>query len=177
MKGIMFKLVAIMLVNVLACNKKIFSDDAFSLTRTVNNSNKLRLNGYYYLGDGEQIYDSYFFYSNGILLNLGGSSKSNIYDFDSLENIIKRSINGNETVKEYWGQYEINGNEIKFERYYPSSGGPKPAYIRIGKIHNDTTFTITQSMRSNGQSVSAENEVYHFRPFSPKPDSTNNFIK
>lgn len=166
---------------VLICSKflscsKIYLDDKFTLDRKNNSSKKLKLNGYYYLAEDRQIYDSYFFYQNGVLLNLGGSSNSNKSDFKNFENVVnaQKEINN---VKEYWGLYEIVGDEIRFERYYPSSGGPKPAYIRSGKILNDTTFIITQSMRSDGSGVQSKNETYNFRKFSPKPDSTNNFIK
>ena len=61
--------------------------------------------------------------------------------------------------------------------WYSPSGGGTPAYVREGKILNDTTFHITTSYRSNGSERHEKDEVYHFRQFYPKPDSTNNFIK
>lgn len=79
--------------------------------------------------------------------------------------------------KDYWGIFNIKNDSIVFERWYPSSGGPFPAYLRSGKILNDTTFVITKSFRSKiGNEEQQLNETYHFRKFSPKPDSTNIFV-
>jgi len=53
------------------------------------------------------------------------------------------------------------------------------AYTKSGKILNDTTFVLTSVERS-GKPWTKEEELYrkkyHFRKFSPKPDSTNRFI-
>jgi len=53
---------------------------------------------------------------------------------------------------------------------YPHRGN-----VREGIILNDTTFQITKY--TSGSNVSERNEVYHFREFHPKPDSTNKYIK
>jgi hypothetical protein len=79
-----------------------------------------------------------------------------------------------------WGVFQVNGANIKFERWYPSSGGPLKAYISSGEILNDTTFLITESYRmqkGNKTELKDRNETYYFREFSPKSDSTNKFIK
>jgi hypothetical protein len=91
-------------------------------------------------------------------------------------------IMGN-AYKEYqvmWGVFLIENNSIRFEHWYPSSGGPLKAYVRSGTILNDTTFQITKSYRNkNGEKaeVTSRNEVYHFKQFSPKPDSTNKYVQ
>ena len=70
----------------------------------------------------------------------------------------------------------IEDNNIKFDRWYPSER-PYQAFVREGVILNDTTFHITKSYRSNGNTEArVRDEIYHFRKFSPKPDSTNRFI-
>jgi hypothetical protein len=79
-------------------------------------------------------------------------------------------------MKDCWGVFNIKDNIIKFERWYPGQGAKK-AYVREGIILNDTTFHITKSYRSNGSELKDADEVYHFRKFSPKPDSTNVFVK
>jgi len=163
------------------CNiyAQILKDDKLSLIKQVYAGTQLRIDGYYYLMDksSNTIIATYLFYNNGILLHGGGWPYSN--QFEGLNNNFCSEI-WSKVIKEYkdnWGLFAIEGNKIVFERWYPSSGGPYPAYIRSGEILNDTTFIITQSMRSNGKEVSEENEVYHFKQFSPKPDSTNNFVK
>ena len=64
-----------------------------------------------------------------------------------------------------------------FEKWYPNSPGQPKVYIREGKILNDTTFHITASYRPDGSERREKDEIYHFKQFSPKPDSTNNFVK
>lgn len=157
--------------------EKIERDDKFALTKQAYFGYQLKINGYYYQKAEGKYYTIYFFYEDGILLYGGGN-------FNYQELIDKEKDYNNETwlravkkYKDFWGVYYIESNSIAFERWYPSSGGPYPAYIRSGEILNDTTFVITKSIRSNGKEEQQLNEVYHFKEFSPKPDSTNNFIK
>jgi hypothetical protein len=61
-----------------------------------------------------------------------------------------------------------------------SSGGQRLVYTNIGVILNDTTFQLTESYRlKKGEKTEYQilDEIYHFRQYSPKPDSTNDFIK
>lgn len=147
------------------------SDDKFSLTKRTYIGNELRTDGFYcHIGQNMNghLYSYYFFYKNGIIRYGGGSNDSLFY-----ANVGWVSA----SYKNNWGIFNINGNQIKFEKWEPSSGGPFPAYLRTGEILNDTTFKITQLQRSDGTNVSTVNDVYHFKKFSPKPDSTNNFIQ
>ena len=52
-----------------------------------------------------------------------------------------------------------------------------PVYLDKGEIQNDSTFLITKSIRSKTGEEKELNEIYHFKQFSPKPDSTNVFVK
>ena len=82
-------------------------------------------------------------------------------------------------IKFFWGVFNIKNNQILYERWCPSEP-PYRTYVREGNIINDTTFVITKLYRMvNGKKTeeSELNEVYHFKQFSPKPDSTNKFIK
>ena len=158
------------------CCSFLCDDDELSLPLIPYTGNELRIDGYYYqIGDdGKGFYDVYFFYKNGIILNLGGGQNS-LYELDEYVERCKQ----NKYVyssKIGWGIFVIEGNNIKFERWYPKEK-PYYAYVREGIILNDTTFHITKSYRSNGTNYSPEDEIYYFRKFSPKPDSTNNFIK
>jgi hypothetical protein len=166
------KVLALILVmlNVSACDYLISNDDVLSLDRQNYHGNELLLNGIFYeesSNDKDIYYQRYAFYKNGIIRDLLSST-----DKDS-----KQFPDGNHKTE--WGVFQIIGNEIKFERWYPSSGGPLHAYIRSGIILNDTTFLITESYRMQKgikTEVKKKNETYHFRKFSPKPDSTNRFI-
>ena len=161
------KIITILCMPTLLCCCK---DDELSLSRVPYTGNELRIDGYYYNNIGSL--NVHFFYRNGIVRYGGGGYK----DFEEFEKCVRNSnIPGNSITD--WGVFLINSSDIKFERWYSSSGGGAPAYIREGKILNDTSFHITVSYRSNGSERREIDELYHFREFSPKPDSTNNFIK
>ena len=114
---------------------------------------------------------------NGVVLY--GSSFNNIKLEDKENSYMDGSFYGNiEETKYYWGQFIVKENNIKFERWYPSSGGPLRTYVREGTILNDTTFHITESYHlqdGEKQDIDEEDETYHFKSLSPKPDSTNEY--
>lgn len=157
-----------MVFNLLNCEKE--KDDKLNLVQQDFNGDQLRIDGFYYTEkesyDGI-IYSRYALYKNGIIRYLGAP-----LDIDKIFN------SGN--YKTDWGIFNIENNNIQFERWYPSSGGPLETYVRAGIILNDTTFHITESYRLlNGEKTQyrLKDEIYHFKQFSPKPDSTNQFIE
>lgn len=153
-------------------------DDELSIVRKSYDGNQLRIDGYYYrVGFKGEINDGYFFFRNGVLISTGGITLS-LDDMDNM--MIKNYIDGKRYRKRKidWGVFVVKGDSIYFERWYPH--GPNMAYVRSGKIINDSTFHIKKSFRLvNGleTEIRERDEIYYFRVFSPKPDSTNNFIK
>lgn len=161
-----------------SCSKQFFpDDDVLSNSRKDYTGDNLKTEGYFYRINHEgKIFDGYFFYRNGIILSLGGLSYSQI-GFDMY--IETEVLNGDMSsrIKSAWGVFNIEDDNLLFERWHP--GRPFKTYCRIGKILNDTTFHITESYRmQNGQKteIRERDEIYHFRQFSPKPDSTNSFV-
>ena len=166
--------------------EKLITYKGFVLTQTPYTDNELRIDGYYHTtfrGYSNEL-NSYVdfisvccFYRNGILLDMGGAALS----LEEADEYIRKSyIEGSPNPKHdwfRWGLFVINNQTIKFERYYPSDDITRWTYIREGKILNDTTFHITVSYRSDGKERRNMDEIYHFRQFYPKPDSTNTFIK
>ncbi|GIV26481.1 MAG: hypothetical protein KatS3mg027_0295 [Bacteroidia bacterium] len=155
----------------------MIKDDELTLTRTNYTSNQLRIDGYYYQKLNNNFFSIYCFYRNGVLLATGGVFSS-IQDMDKY--LYDEFINRQEykNYKSNWGGFLIQGNSMKFERWYPSDP-PLKAYVRAGTILNDTTFIITEVYRMKDGSkteVQTLNEIYHFKSFKPKPDSTNKFI-
>jgi hypothetical protein len=75
-----------------------------------------------------------------------------------------------------WGVFLIKGNNIECEVWSTSVGGGLPVGRGEGIILNDTTFCIVKSINIRDGKEFPHNDIYHFRKFSPKPDSTNNFI-
>ena len=154
-------------------------DDKLSLEKRPFDGRQLRIDGYYYtswnVGEKER-YDTYFLYRNGVLLN--GASFLKEDKLKKEQEFKDGTYHKRSDVKYTWGVFDIVGDSIVFERWYPSEK-PHRAYIRAGKILNDTTFIITESYRmrfDRKTSHREREEVYHFRELSPKPDSTNRFV-
>jgi hypothetical protein len=158
----------------------LFQDDELSLSRQDYTGNQLRVDGYYYFdyaNSSLEYVSIYFFYRNGIVLS-GGSRL--LSELPVLEESYRDGTfyNHVKSIKFVWGVHQIEGSNIKIEQWFPSEK-PYRAYVREGVILNDTTFRITQRYRNqNGKKteVESENEVYHFKEFSPNPDSTNSFV-
>ena len=173
-------MIAVSLVMFGNCKKgdSLLNHDELSIPRQNYSGNELRVDGYYYTEANGSLFSPSFFYRNGVFLDAGGSFK----DYFEMDSYIVKEFISSTKYKSYrvlWGVFLIEGNSVKFEHWYPSSGGPMKAYVREGLILNDTTFHITKSYRNqNGEKteVDTENEIYYFRAFSPKPDSTNGFI-
>lgn len=171
--------VLFILINTMNACSKIWTDDNLSLPKMVYDGKELRVDGYYYF-DYENIESYrtiYFLFANGVILY---GSTFPLSELQKQENAYTEPgwQFPNQRPKYYWGLFEIEGDNIRFERWYPSEP-PLKAYVRAGKILDDTTFVITESYRMQGgrkTEIREENQVYHFKPFSPKPDSTNVFI-
>lgn len=164
-----------------------------------NNLKEIKSSGYYYLltdrdmgyGYNTKIYDCFMIFQNGIYYNVmhGGYNpklkKDSILakiDLD-IESVIKNQ-NIYTNTRPNWGIFKIGNSEIKIERWtFSSGGGTYPRQEVFGKILNDTTVNFYEQDRNSptqyGKNKKKEkiDETYHFRQFSPKPDSTNKFIK
>lgn len=159
--------------------------------------NNLKMNGYYYIFKdkeegrklNEKKYNTFFLYKNGIYFDSNGLSSFSftISRLDSLDLIVKKNVENLENYEQLqyqWGVFDVIGSDIVIERWVTASGGGTyPTRILKGVIKNDTTIhfhTLIGAHPVNYKSkkkVLEIDETYHFRQFSPKPDSTNNFIK
>lgn len=171
-------LLSLVMVN---CKKSgLFQDDELSLSKQDYTGNQIRIDGYYYFNYSNNSIDylsTFILYQNGIIL-YGGSRL--LSELPELEKSYKDGTfyNNVKSIKFAWGVYKIEGSKITFEGWYGER--PYRVFGQEGLILNDTTFRITQSYRmKNGKKteVESKNEVYHFKSFSPKPDSTNSFVK
>ena len=171
------KTLIISLICMLTTNCDYSSEnDKFTLQRENFSGNQLRVDGYYYQEYGNPPYRSPFFlFKNGVVFDPGGGYYVSEYKKWELRILDKKDMNA-QISELWWGQFVVNDSIIKFEKYYPGDG-PLWSYIKEGVIINDTTFHITKSYRSNGSELKERDEMYHFRKFSPKPDSTNVFVK
>ena len=156
----------------------IKDDDELSIQQTPYTGNQLRIDGYFYDEYAENSYRSaLFLYENGIVLDGGGFPVTKLEQIER-DFTTEAWIAEIRAHKEGWGVFLIEGSTIKFERWYPSEP-PLKAYVREGEVLNDTTFVIARSYRVVGgqqMEVRERDETYHFKEFSPKPDSTNGFV-
>jgi hypothetical protein len=159
----------------------------------------LKTEGYYYLysnysnstGYKADLFDCFILYKNGIYYNVSKGS----YDtkLNISENLKKLDTNINYHVTKQqdflsqrpnWGVFHIIGSEIEIESWvFSSGGGDYPTRILKGEIKNDSTIHFHTKLESvplqanRKKKTFSIDETYHFRQFSPKPDSTNKFIK
>jgi hypothetical protein len=146
-----------------------------------NTTQKLNLNGYFYLKKSSPFENSnnvYFLYENGIILYVGSLSSN---DETTITNYINNEILKYNTIyktKYYWGLYNISENNITIERWQPGSAGERLKTVKSkGEVVNKNSFKLTSSYSNYTKKNYQFEEIYEFRAFSPKPDSTNNFIK
>lgn len=131
------------------------------------------------------------FFTETVYYRVGSGSYNP--DLGISENLAISDSNINRRImreKEYintqigWGVFNVTGSEIVIERWVTASGGGTyPTQMLKGVIKNDTTIHFHTLIGvhpvnyNSKKKVLTIDETYHFRQFSPKPDSTNNFIK
>ncbi|MDR2914049.1 MAG: hypothetical protein LBV74_04340 [Tannerella sp.] len=164
-----------------SCGRDENNDDKLSLAKIAYNGNELRIDGYYcnyYYVDGKSDprgITPFFLYKNGVIFGYVGSRVDRI---DELEESFRNGEYVKTAEKYQWGVFQIEGSKIKYEKW-ATSEGPYRAFTYEGTILNDTTFVINKSYRAKdaGKKDPSEHHwEFHFKQFSPKPDSTNRFI-
>ena len=161
---IIIKIITVLMLSlcILGCRKPY---EELFLQRMDYTGNELRTDGYYYYQNENRIV-VYFLFRNGIFRSCG--SPPSIKDFENRDN----PCSGN-TSKIGWGVFIVEKDIIKYEVWNGSPGFETlPTIISEGKILNDTTFHITLSYHQDGSDRRERNDIYHFRQFISKPDST-----
>ena len=166
-------LIFIIALLILCCDAYRYSRDPISLDQ-VNYDGTLKTDGYYYYDNIRNDNSSYlrtiFLYRNGVFLD-GSSYADNLQEIDQwYENPLNYSSTY-ETAFD-WGLFKVSGSEIVVEKWIGSGGGPYPTKSYVGEVINDSTLIIEDGFESTGIL-----DTFHFRKFSPKPDSTNMFIE
>ena len=148
-----------------------FSDEKLTIQRKDYSGDELKTGGYY----TNNYYDyGTFLYRNGIVMKIPGKENNYAEDRFLDEDLIKHV----KRYKDYWAVFEINNDNIIIQGWGPGDGSLTnglPVITQYGKILNDTTFVLTK--HEKGGKTTDINHVYSFHEFSPKPDSTNHFIK
>ena len=156
-----------------SCNI-LHPDEKLTLQRKDYAGNELRIDGYYYyFVQGVDRTVVRFLYKNGIVLWGGTYGITNINEVESemlgLYSTVRK-------MKESWGVFLVEDDKIQYETWAEAPDGVCLATRKyFGYIENDTTIHITESYYSGRNET--RNEIWHFKQFDNKPDSTNKFIK
>lgn len=148
--------------------------ESFYLAKQPYQGNNLKLNGYYYSLDNNYV-ELFFLYKNGVIYRGGSGTvqKENIANNKIKD--ITQYFYSNTKSKTNWGVFRVSNNNIEYDMRYPRADAP--VYRRKGIILNDSTFIIKSYSKPDGKEYHSLDITYHFKQFSPKPDSTNDFIK
>lgn len=173
--NIIYLFILILSISIISCSDD--SDKELTLQKAPYYGSELKIDGFFYHQREEtDRYHIIFFYSNGVLLYGYDQKEDNL---SNVEDLIKNGIYHDASDTHHlWGIFEINNDNLIFERWTPSPwpSNPQPAKYYC-KIINDTTFKIYSSEMSYEGNPDVENDTYKFRKFDNKPDSTNNFIR
>jgi len=151
---------------------------ALSMSKTPYTGNELRIDGYYYSGitPADDIGIAVF-YRDGVCIHMYTRPKGQ----DTLDFIQNDILLDNDLMSRLWstptniGVFHINASSIEFETW--EAGRDIITFSNFGTILNDSTFVITREVNNDAGESTSLNLTYHFQEFSPKPDSTNSFIK
>ena len=136
---------------------------------------ELRTDGYYYYQEesGHVYTTVMFLYRNGVTLSARSYSTLDL-EIVEKEMISKYDKLGKE--KPYWGVFKIINNRIEYEQWVAPTELISTSKS-TGWIENETTFHITEQCFSYNKKKYSVNEVWRFKQFDNKPDSTNVYIK
>jgi len=153
-----------------------YDDDLLRNEREDYLGDNLRIDGFYYYYFEGEIRGVTFFYRNGICLEIVGDGNKRADPEDVKTLLTEENIEYHRKSKEGWGLFKVIGNTFFSEKWNAPMNGVRATVIESGHILNDTSFLITK--RDNSISgITDSNRTYFFYPYSPKPDSTNVFIK
>jgi len=148
----------------------------FSIKRENYNGNEIKMDGYFYTDNsGKSSTTSIqFFYRNGVVLSGGRYS---LHNLDSIESEIINGALFDMDNKRSWSPFKIKNDTLITEYLYEN---PPSCQLLTAKsffeIKNDTTI-ILKRVSQAAYKDQEYNQIWHFKQFFPKPDSTNIFIE
>jgi len=157
-----------------SCND-LFSDERFSMSKTNYIGHEIKTEGYFYSQDiNYERTTVKIFYRNGIFLSTNSYST---YNLDIVEKELLSQIEMIKDDKMNWGLFEVSDSSLTTEEYIDNPPSSKLITMKsFYEIKNDTTI-ILKRINHPGYKKETYNEQFHFKQFSPKPDSTNVYIK
>ncbi|MES2766716.1 MAG: hypothetical protein V4642_12650 [Bacteroidota bacterium] len=172
-----FILIAVLLVGCVDDDERTMQPLTFD--KTPYTGNELRTDGYYYTDlTSENDISVVVLYRDGVCIR-SFSRPEGQEIFDHIEGILlNKSL-----IAKLWerpmnvGIFQVNNDSLKYDIWEPSTHGSIITLSHFCQILNDTTFVQTKLINRSNRETFPENLTYRFKQFSPKPDSTNSFIK
>ena len=156
-------------MRILNCKEK----EKYTFSKTNYLGKEIKTNGYYFSSK----YYPLIFYRNGVMIR--DILDTNDYNLTTFESWLLNGRYGTGFKNSIynWCLFKIKDNQVKYEGFSAKSGiSCKYTYIRTGSILNDSTILFTNQINSDGTESESQNDTFHFKQFSPKPDSINSFI-
>ena len=155
------------------CSKKLYD---LTMSKSPYLGNELKIDGYYYSNQTlANDVGVVVFYRDGFCINTWVKPTTND-TLEYIENEILLNdafINKIKGIPAHIGVFKVINPDIEFETWETRT----TSFSRYGKIINDSTFIINKSINNATGVSTSEKLTYRFKHFSPKPDSTNNYIK
>ena len=177
----MVKKLFILTIALLALMGCRMEDDVYQnldMPRRPYTGKELRTDGYYFSGYiHKNKMGTLMLFRNGVCMF---TYFNNMYD--ELNLYVENHIWGSSTyvdkvrnTPDNIGVFSVSGNVLEFQLLLHGGGTRTKNYT--GEILNDTTLRLKRSRYNLGGTVEDIDELYYFKPFSHKPDSTSSFIK
>jgi hypothetical protein len=142
-------------------------DEKLTLGKRPYSGNEIRLDGCYISEPTHNGYCSYmFFYANGILFNLG-----DVANINNLDEFSKNAIDSQKNYKLCWSVFHIENHDLI------TQGWQEGGWIYVQYVIKNKTYIILNDTTLYENVENNDTTFLHFKRFSPKPDSTNIFIK
>ena len=138
---------------------------------------ELRIDGYYYSNteyEGGGIRVVVFYQDGFCIYTLIAPTYQDTLKYIENEILLNDAfINGEKNAPSHIGVFQIMYPDIQIEAWEFRTD----PFSHFGTIINDTTFITTKRKNNRTKETYSENLTYRFKQFSPKPDSTNVWIK
>ena len=172
--------ITLILFSFSACCTDDSNDDNLTFNKTSYTGTELKTNGFFYeIGKFGDFSSATFFYDNGIMNDIEGSSSS----LNAFEVYINEVSDNNWSInnKTGWGIFKIESNVLYYQRWYPKPYcGLFKVFTHECEIVNDSTYILKKQYRiANGQltELTFPNVTYKLVKFQNKPSPINPYIQ
>jgi hypothetical protein len=154
------------LVILCRCNKLLCPAPDLHTSRQDYTGSNIRLDGIYYSKDRQ-----FFIYRNGVYQDVCSDPLVTAIPDKFKCNLLQDVVQTNKKNRINWKIFIVKGDSIYLEGWELIGDCTYDVFSHTRKIVNDTTLIIP--INRDG----TKSDTFRFAKFSPKPDSTNSFIK